>query len=47
MVKNAELWELAWKIEALVGITDDTLEDPPFVDLLTQIIDLRLNAEKV
>ena len=47
MVKNAELWELAWKIEALVGITDDTLEDPPFVDLLTQIIDLRLEAEKV
>ena len=47
MVKNAELWELARKIEAFVGFTDDNLGDPSFVDLLTQVIDLRLNAEKV
>ena len=47
MVKNTELWELERKIEAFVGFTDDTLGDPSFVNLLTQIIDLRLNAEKV
>ena len=46
MVKNAELWELARKIEAFIGITDNTLGDPSFVDLLTQIVDLRLNTEK-
>ena len=47
MVKNAELRELARKIKPFVGITDDTLGDPSFVDLLTQIINLRLNVEKV
>ena len=47
MVKNTELWELKQKIEAFVGFTDDNLGDPSFVDLLTQVIDLRLNAEKV
>ena len=47
MVKNAKLWELARKIEAFVGFIDDTLGDPSFVDMSTQIIDLRLNAEKV
>ena len=47
MVKNTELWELKQKIEAFVGFTDDTLGDLSFVNLLTQIIDLRLNAEKV
>ena len=45
--ENAELWELAQKIEAFVGVTDDILGDPSFVHLLTQVIDLRLNAEKV
>ena len=34
-------------MEAFVGIIDDTLGDPSYVDLLTQIIDLRLEAEKV
>ena len=47
MVKNAKLWELTRKIEAFVGFIDDTLGDPSFVDMSTQIIDLRLNAEKV
>ena len=47
MVKNAELWELARKIESFVGFTDDILGDPTFVDLFTQVIDLRLDAEKV
>ena len=47
MVKNAQLRELARKIKPFVGITDDTLGDPSFVDLLTQIIILRLKAEKV
>ena len=47
IVKNAELWELARKIEAFVGITDYTLGDPSFVYMLTQIIYLRLNTEKV
>ena len=46
MVKNAELWELARKIESFVGFTDDILGDPTFVDLFTQVIDLRLDAEK-
>ena len=40
-------WELAQKFEAFVVISDDTLRDPSFLDLLTQVIDLRLNAEKV
>ena len=47
MVKNAELWELARKIESFIGFTDDILGDPTFVDLFTQDIDLRLDAEKV
>ena len=47
MVKNAELWELARKIESFVGFTEDILGDPTFVDLFTQVIDLRLDAEKV
>ena len=47
MVKNTELWELKQKIEAFVGFTDDNLGDPSFVDLLTQVIDLRLDTEKV
>ena len=47
MVKNAELWELEWKIEALVGFIDDILGDSMFVDLFTQVIDLRLDTEKV
>ena len=47
MVKNTELWELARKIESFVGFTDDILGDPTFVDLFTQVIDLRLDAEKV
>lgn len=47
MVKNAELWVLERKIKAFVGITDETLGDPLFVDLLTQISDLRLNTKKV
>lgn len=46
-MKNAELWELARKIESFIGFTDDILEDPTFVDLSTQVIDLRLDAEKV
>ena len=47
MVKKTELWKLARKIEAFIGFIDDTLGDPSFVDLLTQVIDLRLNTEKV
>ena len=47
MVKNAELWELARKIESFVGFTEDILGDPTFVDLFTQIIELRVDAEKV
>ena len=47
MVKNAELWELEPKIKAFIGLTDDILGDPSFMDLFTQVIDLRLNAEKV
>ena len=47
MVKNAELWELARKIESFVGFTEDILADPTFVDLFTQIIELRVDAEKV
>ena len=47
MVKNTELWELARKIESFVGFTDDILGDPTFVDLLSQIIELRVDAEKV
>ena len=46
-MKNAELWELARKIESFVGFTNDILGDPTFVDLFTQVIDLRLDAEKV
>lgn len=38
IVKNAKLWELARKFENSVGITDETLSNPMFVDLLTQII---------
>ena len=47
MVKNAELWELARKIESFVSFTEDILGDPTFVDLFTQIIELRVDAEKV
>ncbi|XP_015084310.1 uncharacterized protein LOC107027747 [Solanum pennellii] len=47
MVKNAELWELARKIESFAGFTEDILADPTFVDLFTQIIELRVDAEKV
>ena len=47
MVKNAELWELAWKIESFVRFTEDILGDPMFLDLFTQIIELRVDAEKV
>ena len=47
MVKNAELWELARKIESFVGFTEDVLADPTLVDLFTQIIELRVDAEKV
>ena len=47
MVKNAELWELARRIESFVGFTEDILADPTFVDLFTQIIELRVDAEKV
>ncbi|XP_069144447.1 uncharacterized protein [Solanum lycopersicum] len=47
MVKNAELRELAKKIESFVGFTEDILADPTFVDLFTQIIELRVDAEKV
>ena len=47
MLKNAELWELARKIESFIGFTEDDLADPTFVDLFTQIIELRVDAEKV
>ena len=35
------------KIESFVGFTEDILGDPTFVDLFTQIIELRVDAEKV
>ncbi|XP_069148267.1 uncharacterized protein [Solanum lycopersicum] len=47
MVKNVELWDLARKIESFVGFTDDILGEPSFVDLFTQVIDLRVDTEKV
>ena len=47
MVKNAELWEFARKIESFVGFSENILGDPTFVDLFTQIIELRVDAEKV
>ncbi|KAH0764607.1 hypothetical protein KY285_000478 [Solanum tuberosum] len=46
MGTNAELRELVRRVEAFIGITDERMEDPTLVDLLTQIIDLRLDAEK-
>ena len=46
MVKNADLWELARKIESFVGFTEDILGDPTFVDLFLQIIELRVDVEK-
>ena len=47
MVKNAELWEVARKIVSFVRFTEDILGDPMFVDLFRQVIDLRVDAEKV
>ena len=47
MVKNAALWELARKIKAFIGFTNDILGDSTFVDLFAQVIDLRLDAKKV
>ena len=35
------------KFEAFVGNTDEIMDDPTLVDLLTQIIKLRLDADKV
>ncbi|KAH0669921.1 hypothetical protein KY285_024060 [Solanum tuberosum] len=46
MVTNAELRELLRRVEAFIGITDERMEDPTLVDLLTQIVNLRLDAEK-
>ncbi|KAH0773471.1 hypothetical protein KY290_010608 [Solanum tuberosum] len=47
MVTNAELREMVCRVEAFVGITDERMDDPVLVDLLTQIINLRLDADKV
>ena len=38
---------MAQKIESFVGFTEDILGDPTFVDLFTQIIELRVDTEKV
>jgi len=45
MVTNAELRESVRRVEAFIGITDERMDDPMLVDLLTQIITLRLDAE--
>ena len=37
---NAELREIVSNIEAFVGITDEVMEDPTLVDLVTQIVNL-------
>ncbi|KAH0679324.1 hypothetical protein KY284_020409 [Solanum tuberosum] len=46
MVTNTELREMMHRIEAFVGITDERMDDPTLVDLLTQVINLRLDADK-
>lgn len=45
MVMNTEHWEIVRRIEAFVGITDDVIEDPTLVNLLTQIVNLRQVAD--
>ncbi|KAH0776344.1 hypothetical protein KY290_007755 [Solanum tuberosum] len=46
MVTSTELREMLRRIEAFIGITDERMEDPTLVDFLTQIVTLRLDAEK-
>ncbi|KAH0693741.1 hypothetical protein KY285_020838 [Solanum tuberosum] len=46
MVTNAKLRELVRRVEAFVGITDERMDDPTLVDILTQIIGLRLDTDK-
>lgn len=36
MVMNTEFWEIVRRVEAFVGITDEIMDDPTLVDLLTQ-----------
>ena len=45
MVMNTEHWEIVRRVEAFVGITDDVIEDPTLVNLLTQIVNLRQVAD--
>lgn len=47
MVKNSKLLESACIFEDFVGMINENLDNVEFVYLLTQIIDLRLNDEKV
>ena len=47
MVMNAELWEILFLVEAFVGIIDEVMEVPTLVDLLTQIVNLRQDTNKI
>ncbi|KAH0781656.1 hypothetical protein KY290_001254 [Solanum tuberosum] len=44
-VKNTEIQEHVRRIEAFVGLTDDRLDDPNLVDLLTQFYGMKIEFE--
>ena len=47
MVTDAKLREIVRRVEAFVEITNERMDDTVLVDLLTHIINLRLDADKV
>lgn len=47
MVMNAELRETVCKVGAFVRITNEVMEYPTLVDILTQIVNLRMDNDKI